>query len=115
MNSWRWAPQRDFSRQSRGKDVSVFEDWNRWVLLLVAHRTGKSTIAHIDRIFPYGAVDRFTNLRVLLHERRRRLVVDSQHVVADQDLTVAMRSGTNADRWNGQSLGHFSGHIIGHS
>src|SRR5262249_14587934 len=60
------------------------------------------TLAHVARILLRGAEDRFAKLRVLFHERRHECIKESEHVVTDQHLTVAVRSCPNTDRGNPQ-------------
>ena len=60
-----------------------------------ARRTAYSRVA---------ATDRVAELRVLVHERRHEAVEQAEHVVADEDLAVAVGSGADADRRNRQRL-----------
>src|SRR5712672_956 len=43
------------------------------------------------------ADDQFPKVRVLFHKRWHKVIKDSQHIVADEDLAVAVWSSTDAD------------------
>src|SRR4051794_30813823 len=58
------------------------------------------TLAHVGRILLRGAEDRFAESRVLFHERWHEGIKESEHVITDQHLTVAVRSRPDADRGN---------------
>src|SRR5206468_10967176 len=58
---------------------------------------------HFVRIIPRRAEDQLPELRVLLHERRHEGLKEAKNVVADQHLTVAVRSCPDANRGNLQS------------
>src|SRR5262245_56766205 len=54
-----------------------------------------------------GAIDDlFRGVRILLDEWRHRTVVETQRVVADEHLAVAVWSGADADRRNAQAFGN---------
>src|SRR5277367_4287910 len=55
---------------------------------------------HVVRIMFCGTQDHFTELSVLFHERWHERIKESENVVTDKHLTVAMRPGANADRRN---------------
>lgn len=43
---------------------------------------------------------------VPLHEGRDNSVIQSEDIVADQNLAIAMRTSADADRWDAQPGGH---------
>src|SRR5262249_10911802 len=61
-------------------------------------------LAHVLRIMRRGIQDRCPELRVLLHERGQERVEESEHVVADQNLAVAVRARADADRGDFQRI-----------
>src|SRR5687768_11362990 len=50
-------------------------------------------------------------LRVLTHERGRKAVEEAEHVVAHQDLAVAVGPGADADRRHGERARGVAGHF----
>src|SRR6266571_7567785 len=72
----------------------------------------KRALTHFVRIIPRRAEDQLPELRVLLHERRHEGVKEAKNVVADQHLTVAIRSSADANRGNLQSGSYGFGNRI---
>src|SRR5438874_4973976 len=62
--------------------------------------------AHFRREISRGAQDRLAELPILLHELRHECVEEAEHIVADEDLAIAVRTGANSDRGNFQSRSH---------
>src|SRR5437667_1136586 len=72
----------------------------------------KRALTHFVRIIPRRAEDQLPELRVLLHERRHEGVKEAKNVVADQHLTVAVRSCPDANRGYLQSGSYGFGNRI---
>src|SRR5436190_7746246 len=59
-----------------------------------------------------GGENQFRQLRVLLREWRDRAVGQTEGIIADQDLAVALRSGPDADGWNFQTGCDLRGEVV---
>src|SRR5437762_6657849 len=73
---------------------------------------GIHTFAHVVGIVPGSIKDQFPELCILPHEFRYECVEQSEHVVADQHLAVAVWPRSDADRGNLQPTGHGLRHGI---
>jgi len=60
----------------------------------------EAAIADIVAIFGGGARDDFGKIRVAACEFRRVAGGQSERVVDDEHLAIAIRAGADADRWN---------------
>src|SRR5258706_10916675 len=89
-----------------------FQDKNRSMVKPGHSRLWKYALAHVVRVIPGSTHDFFSEVRVLFYERRHEGVEESENVIADQDLAVAVRSRPNADRRNLQPRSHHFGDSI---
>src|SRR5712691_4149413 len=65
-------------------------------------RVGKDSATHLVRIVFCGTHDHISELSVLFDERRHKRVEQPEGVIADQHLTITIRSRADADRRNTQ-------------
>jgi len=65
-------------------------------------RVGKDSATHLVRKVPRGTQDHVSELSVLFDERRHKRVEEPEGVIADQHLTITIRSRADADRRNTQ-------------
>mmetsp|Transcript_107799 Transcript_107799/g.311466 ORF Transcript_107799/g.311466 Transcript_107799/m.311466 type:complete len:512 (-) Transcript_107799:69-1604(-) len=92
-------------RGGRGNSVhDAGEEVTQLLQLRVLHRLGvllarKLPAAHIGDVRRVGSEDRRRDVRVLLH-KGRRLAVQAQEVVADQDLARHLPASTDANHWH---------------
>src|SRR5438046_10204678 len=56
----------------------------------------ESASLHVADVFLGRRQDRVAEMRVLFHERRNEAVEEPQHVVADENLPIAVRSRSEA-------------------
>jgi len=63
---------------------------------MMPSRFWELTIAHVVRVILRSAHDHLAELRVLFGKGRRESVEESENVVADQHLAIAVQSGTDA-------------------
>ena len=75
-------------------------------------RLWKYALTHVVRKISSSIEDHFPELCVLFHEGRDKLVKESENVVADQHLAVAMRSRADANRGNFQPGSQLCGNRI---
>ena len=62
----------------------------------------KAALAHFTYVGPGSLDDFIAELCETFHELRSKPAHHSQKVIADQNLTVAVRSRADANGWNGQ-------------
>src|SRR5271156_2466012 len=63
-------------------------------------RLRERAAAHVARVIRRCGENGFPELCVLLYEGRNEGVEEAEHVVTHQDLTVAVRTGADADGWD---------------
>ena len=90
----------------------LFHRGNGSSLSLRRRRLGKHSTSHFVRIGFRSAHDDFPEVSVLFHERRHEFIKESEYIVADQHLAVALRTGSDADGGNLQPGSHFFGDQI---
>src|ERR1035437_5091162 len=69
----------------------------------------KRAFLDVRIIAPDGIADGFGERRIVADKTRVKLFRESEHVVHDEDLSIAVGSGSNADRGDFQHRGHFRG------
>ena len=74
------------------------------------HRFRKAALADVVGVGGDRVEDRGREVGVLLHEARRRPVVETQQVVPDEHLAVGLRTRADPDRGDAQPLGDLRGH-----
>jgi type IV secretory pathway VirB4 component len=72
----------------------------------------KHTLAHVVRKILRSTEDQFPELCVLFHERRHERIEESENIVTDQHLTVAVRPRPDTNRGNLQPGSHSVGNRI---
>ena len=73
---------------------------------------GKLSLAHLFGVLAGRGDDLLGQLGILLHERRHKLVVEAECIVAHQHLTVTVRTGADSDRRNAQLSRDFPRHAF---
>src|SRR6267143_2691142 len=69
-------------------------------------RGGEGATAHVLVELARGGFDRLTEFGVLADELRDVVRIEAKNILDDEHLPIAMRSGADADRGNGQRLRH---------
>src|SRR5262245_26842373 len=75
-------------------------------------RLWKYPLPYLVRVILRGSTHQFSKLGILLHERRHEPVKETENIVTDQHLAVAVRSSPDADRGNLQPASHGFGNGI---
>src|SRR5437588_6680441 len=69
-------------------------------------RSGEGAVSHVLVELLRGGFDGFSQFGVLAHELRDVVGIESEHILDDEHLGVAVRTGADADGGNRQCLGH---------
>src|SRR6202035_3651503 len=93
-------------RQAIACSCMAFADSMTTVLAggVLVLRGGEGAAAHILVELAGGGFDRLTEFGVLADELRDMIRVQSQEILDDQHLTIAVRPGPDTDRGHGQRL-----------
>src|SRR5260370_8771192 len=74
----------------------------------------KSAAAHIFAISADCFGNYLANIRILARELRCLVEGEAKHIVYDEDLAVAVRAGSDADRRNAQLAGNLRAKLARH-
>jgi hypothetical protein len=81
---------------------------NHWLL----NARIELAVAHFPGITLHGVPDALVKFQIGLGMFRMEIWKQSQHIVQNLNLAIAVRTGANADGWDLQALGDFFGDIV---